>query len=136
MPKPLTLFVLLLTLAPTAWAVDDGQTKPRLTSASLYSPSTSADIIPTTNGSGNVKGLQCLFILQSPIVAYFYVDGAAAQTITISPENFPEDSVAARFTGFIPYNIRFGSSIRVQMQRYASPVSYGTITCTASWALD
>ena len=134
--RTIMLSVLTLFVATSVFAVDDGQTKPRLNSGSLYSPGTSADIVPTTNGAGNVKGVQCRFEITSEVFIKFYVDGGAAQSISVSPDDFPVDSNADAFTGWIPLNTRFASSIRVQMSRAGSPVYYGTTKCAVSWALD
>ena len=132
----LAAIALFLVLSPAAWAADDGQTRPRLNSASLGSPNTSADIISTTNGSGNVKGVYCQFLVSVPVVINFYVDGGSAQSITLFSSDFPVDDNLNGFTGWIPYNVRFSSSIRVQMQRAMSPATYGTTICLVSWALD
>lgn len=132
----LAAVALLLVLAPAVWAVDDGQTRPRLNSASLGSPNTSTDIIATTNGSGNVKGVYCQFLVGVPVIINFYVDGGSAQSITLFSSDFPVDDNLNGFTGWIPYNVRFSSSIRVQMQRAMSPATYGTTICLVSWALD
>jgi hypothetical protein len=132
----LATFALLLSLSPALWAVDDGQTRPRLSYNNLGSPNSSIDIIGTTNGSGNVKGVYCQFTVSVPVVINFYVDGGAAQSITLFSGYFPVDDNLNGFTGWIPYNVRFSSSIRVQMQRAMSPVIYGDTGCLVSWALD
>ena len=138
------LFVFILAALfsiSTAWAVDDGQTRPRLSRAFIFSPSTTVDLIPLTSGSGNVKGIHCMFDAtaanRSQAVDIF-VDGGAAQTILIDSDVFPQESSGTGrvATGFIPMNVRFGSSIRIQLKRSSSPgVSFG-VTCLASWALD
>lgn len=132
----LTLILLCLGLGPAAWAADDGQTQPRLSYANLNSPGTTADIVPTTNGSGNVKGIHCRFGPSTNLNIHFYVNGGAAQTITVNRTYFMEDSAGNRISGWIPYNVRFSSSIRVQMERGGSPVVYGDTPCAVSWALD
>lgn len=131
-----SLALVLVLSATSAWAVDDGQTRPRLSSSGLNAPNTSTDIIATTNGSGNVKGVHCQFIATAPVVINFYVDGGSAQSITLFSSDFPVDDNLNGFTGWIPYNIRFSTSIRVQMQRAMSPVIYGYTGCLVSWALD
>src|SRR5215208_2635016 len=95
-----TMLLVLITLVFTtsAFAVDDGQTQPRLNYASLNNPGTSADIVATTNGSGNVKGVQCLFAIYADVSINFYVNGGAAQAITVSPTKFPVDPNTAYFT--------------------------------------
>lgn len=134
--RAIMLTVLTVFVATSVFAVDDGQTRPRLNYGSLYSPGTSNDIVPTTSGSGNVKGVQCRFEITSEVFLKLYVDGGAAQSITLDPTNFPFDSNTDSFTGWIPLNTGFSSSIRVQMSRAGSPVSDGTTNCAVSWALD
>ena len=125
--------VLLIAVAWNASAADDGQTQPRLSNNSLNSPNTSVDIVGTTNGSGNVKGVQCQNTAGTVINVNIYVNGGSAQTLRIDT-SLPMDS--NNNTGWIPMNVRFSSSIRVQMQRPASPVIYGQTICVVSWALD
>ncbi len=123
---------LVLLIASSAFAADDGQTQPRFSNSNLSSPNTSADIIATTNGSGNVKGVNCNNAVGASLSISFYVNGGSAQTIAIY--NSPVGSNGE--TGWVPLNIRFTSSIRVSMSRSASPVVYGDTPCAVSWALD
>lgn len=127
--------VLCFFICDTAWAADDGQTQPRLSYATLNTPGTSVDIIPPTNGAGNVKGIHCKFVAQSNVVFHFYVNGGAAQTITVNYNRFEPDANGTRYSGWIPFNTRFDSSIRIQMERPASGLAADT-SCTVSWALD
>ena len=137
--KLLTLVVLMsLTAVSGALAVDEGQTQPRLDKASAYYGQI-VDLIPTTSGAGNVKGIQCRFSSGATyLLASFVVDGGTPQSFRIPDNQFsPADSSGARYTEFIPMNIRFDSSIRVQMVRSTgSPLDSGSITCVASWGLD
>jgi len=140
-PKMLTASIVVLLLAlflapSSARAVDDGQTRPKLSTGSLSSPNTSTDIIATTNGSGNLKGIQCLFVAQVGVTVNIYVNGGTAQTLYLEPYYAEEDHAANKLTGWIPLNVRFSSSIRVQMQRAMSPVIYGDTSCQVSWGLD
>jgi hypothetical protein len=139
-PKTLTIsaltLLLVLSSASAARAADDGETQPKLTTATLSSPNTSTDIIGTTNGSGNVKGIHCLFAAQVGVTINIYVNGGSAQAIYVDPYNCPEDNATNKDSGWIPMNVRFSSSIRVQMQRSSSPVIYGNTICQVSWALD
>jgi hypothetical protein len=129
----LSALVLALSIASGAWAVDEGQTKPRLNSAGVNS-NTTVDVIPLTSGSGNIKGFQCTeggFLNTS---LHFYVDGGAAQTL--DPEqvlfNISPDGTYY-WSDMVPMNIRFGSSIRVALQKSSGS---GSVTCAVSWALD
>lgn len=115
-------------------AADDGQTQPRITTGANSSWSTLVDVIPTTNGSGNVKGIQCIGDPALSAVVVFTVNGGATQTVTIDLM-IPTDSAATTYySGWVPFNVRFTTSIRVQMRK--GSVQTGSITCTASWALD
>ena len=138
--------LLLVTLAislvtPRANAVDEGQTRPRLSSASIFSPNTTVNLIPFTTGSGNLKGIHCIFDSAAsnrvqPVS--IFVNGGSAQTINIESASFPQESDGSgrTSTGFIPMNVRFETSLQVQLTRTSSPnVSFG-VTCVASWALD
>ena len=121
-----------LLVASAAFAADDGQTQPRFSNANLSSPNTSTDIIGTTNGSGNVKGVNCNNAVGAYLSISFYVNGGSAQTIAIY--NSPLGSNGE--TGWVPLNVRFTSSIRVSMSRSLSPLVYGDTPCAVSWALD
>jgi hypothetical protein len=131
--KLLAAFVLLFVCSPAIWAVDDGQTRPKLSYGTLSSGG-SVDIIATTNGSGNIKGIHCLFENSAVLGIYVYVNGGSAQVLPIDYSYFPQDINGYYATGFIPYNIRFGSSIRVQMSRTAGSSAW--TNCVVSWALD
>jgi hypothetical protein len=130
----LSALVLALSIASGAWAVDEGQTKPRLNSNGLNT-NTTVDVVPLTSGSGNIKGFQCsesnsIFTTR----LHFYVDGGAAQTLDFAQALYhssPDGS--AYYTDMIPMNIRFGSSIRVALQKVSGT---GYVNCTVSWALD
>lgn len=125
-PRIALIVLLLCGLSPAAWAVDEGQTRPRFNQNVLLSSNSSVDIIATTNGSGNVKGVHCLFESAVPVQINFYVDGGAAQAILLQGIEFPADFNGMLFSGWIPLNIRFSTSIRVQMQRGGSPVPLPT----------
>lgn len=75
----------------------------------------------------------------SLVNVYVVVDGATQQTITLSAVNFPEDgsSTKQEFTGFLPYNVRFISSLKVQLNRNNSlSGTYNSIVCQATYDLD
>lgn len=127
--KLATLSILFLFLtAATTFAADDGNTRPRLNSAGGYGM---FDIINETSVSGNVKGVSCDFPLSSQANLIFTVNGGSAQTINM-PAGFV-DANGDRHTGWIPMNIRFTSSIRVQVQSVNFSSQH---TCYVSWALD
>lgn len=121
-----------LLLPVAAYAADDGQTQPRLSYGDVNGTQT-ADLVPTTNGSGNVKGIQCSSYdwgYSPTITAKITVNGGTVQNLTIDFDFFPGYN-----TGFIPMNVRFSSSIRIQIQGGFNWSGHNG-TCVASWALD
>ena len=80
----LAALVMLTVIASPAWAADDGQTQPRLSFAGLVYANSSADVIATTNGTGNVKGVQCLFGNGSNGVINVFVNGGSAQALSMN----------------------------------------------------
>jgi hypothetical protein len=133
MAKRLWIFASLCVLAVSLYAADDGQTQPKLNNAVVNWSATSADIVATTNGAGNVKGVHCQFLFPGSVTVRFYVNGGSAQSISLSSSDYPMDSNSVYHTGFIPFNVRFTSSIRVQMVGASGGPQ---IICTASWGLD
>lgn len=136
----LAVFAIFLSLtASRANAADDGQTRPRLSTATITSPSTTVDLIPSTSGSGNLKGIHCIFdstATNRTQQVNIYVNGGTAQSLIVDATSFPQDNTGRPYTTFIPMNVRFTTSLQVQLTRTASPgVSYD-VTCVASWALD
>ena len=129
-----TLIVVSL-FAPTAWASDDGQTQPRLNYGDRTSPNTSTDIIGTTNGAGNIKGIYCSGFNLSRGRINIFVNGGSAQVLAIEPVPFPVDDNGAYITGWIPLNVRFTSSIRVQLEKQTGSGT-GILGCLVSWGLD
>jgi len=127
----LALLVLLtqLFLPGTALGSDEGQTQPRLNSGSTLYPNDYVEIVPSTNGSGNVKGIRCMNGV--PVLIKIYVNGGTAQTLT-----FEGGSDVLRDSQWVPMNVRFSSSIRVRMERPGSlNVTDGSV-CFVSWGLD
>lgn len=124
----LSILSIFLTASAT-FAADDGNTKPRTSTTAIFYGN--ADIINQSSVSGNIKGVFCHYVNDSGAYLIFTVNGGAAQTIDVSG-GIP-DVNGDRHTGWIPMNIRFTSSIRVQMQ-YAG--WGGQSACTVSWALD
>ncbi len=107
----LATFIVVSLFVPTAWASDDGQTQPRLNSTGIVFPNTSIDIVSTTNGVGNVKGVYCKSFNSSSGNINIFVDGGAAQVLAIQPGFYAADSNGENFTGWIPLNVRFTTSV-------------------------
>ena len=136
------LVVVFVCAAQGAMAADDGNTQPKINTASNNSHTTATDIIATTNGSGNVKGVICTLnqdgygILPEAVVK-FYVNGGSAQSVTLSPgyqQEFGDPGYVRGYTGWVPFNVRFTSSIRVSIQKASSWGSQ--LDCAVSWGLD
>ena len=117
----------LFAAATSAFAADDGNSKWRINQGNIYFPSSSIDLISTTNGAGNVKGVRCN--APNQISVSVYVNGGSAETFVFDPAYFANND-----SGWIPYNIRFTSSIRVAIARGSG--SYGDNICAVSWGLD
>jgi hypothetical protein len=135
--KLLAVVLLSIAAATSAFATDDGNTQPKLSSGGVGGGASSPqNIIGTTNGTGNVKGVQCsspsLGNIGSTSIS-IYVNGGSAQTVNLVDTQVLLDSASNYYTMFIPMNVRFTSSIRVQQ---SGPVSGSYVSCTVSWALD
>lgn len=135
------LAAITLGVAPSALAVDDGQSQPKFNTATNNSSVTPTDLIALTNGSGNAKGVLCALTESSgnftSAVVKFYVDGGSAQTVTINEALQPQATIGGTnfgYTGWVPFNVRFNSSIKVTIQK--SGASGGAINCGISWGLD
>jgi hypothetical protein len=138
----LVSLIILAIAALPALAADDGQTQPKTNTALNNSHTVPTDLIPSTNGAGNVKGILCVLTesgsgsYTSPLIK-FYVNGGSAQSVTLDADYAAPHVISGgnfRFTGWVPFNVRFTSSIQVTIQKPSSGGS--TIQCQASWALD
>ncbi len=132
--KLFAVVLLSIATATTAFAADDGNTQPKLTSGGVGGGiSSPQNIIGTTNGAGNVKGVQCSSSGGLGLASIsIYVNGGSAQTLALSNAQILQDSASTYYT-YIPMNVRFTSSIRVSV---AGSVSGAYVSCTVSWALD
>jgi hypothetical protein len=133
----LSALVLTLSIASSAWAVDEGQTQPRLNSV-WTNNNTTVNLIPLTSGSGNIKGFFCDLYPGGSIPypdasLHFYVDGGAAQTIDPNLVLTLAEADGTSHSPVMPMNIRFQSSIRVTLQKVSGN---GSIQCAVSWGLD
>lgn len=83
-----------------------------------------------------MKGVQCSSPgsgnLSSTSIS-IYVNGGSAQTLNLANTQVLLDSASNYYISFIPMNVRFTSSIRVQQ---AGPQSGAFVSCTVSWGLD
>jgi hypothetical protein len=137
-----SLGLLFLFMAHVALAVDDGQTQPKVSTTFSNSNTTATDLIATTNGSGNVKGVACKLTQDgsgffSAALVKFYVNGGSAQSVTLTSDYMLPSGTgpyADGYTGWVPFNVRFTSSIRITIQKATS--SGLQIDCAVSWGLD
>jgi hypothetical protein len=136
----LALFFALLSRSG-ALAIDEGQSRPRLSESVIASHNSTINLIPLTSGSGNLKGIACIFTadarFQNQLVDIF-VDGGSAQTLSIDAVFYPAESDGSgrTFTGYIPMNVRFETSLKVQLRRPSSPAIDYEVDCSASWGVD
>lgn len=124
---------LILTAASSAFAVDEGNSVLKLSEAAQWYGS-SVDLIPLTNGAGNLRGIHCTLGTASQLSLKITLDGGTTQASIIRWNHV--DGNGQRQTGFIPMNLRFETSIHVQTERFGSPVTSGQTSCIASWGLD
>jgi hypothetical protein len=129
-------------LAQVAKAADDGQTQPKVDMNATNSSVTPVDVVPTTNGNGNVKGVSCKLTASSGNFpgarVKFTLNGVSTQTVDLyefqTPYYDANTGTLTAYTGWVPFNIRFAGSIRVQIQKTSS--SGSSIDCAVSWGLD
>src|SRR5215467_15903703 len=100
------MLALVVTVAPAARAADDGNTQFKLNSASIYYPNDGYYLVNTT-GSGNVKGIRCSGI-SNPFTVEIKINGGTTQNFT----NFGDQGADS---GWVPMNLRFTSSVSVEV---------------------
>jgi hypothetical protein len=119
--------VLTLTLSSPAWAADDGNTQFKLSSATLYYPN-DAYYAVNTSGTGNIKAIRCSGIGTSQFTVQIKINGGTTQSFG----NFGDQGADS---GWVPMNLRFTSSVSVELVNGTQYQSNG-LTCTVSWGLD
>lgn len=116
-------------------------TKPRYSRADVYGTSgTYFDLIPTTAGAGYLNGINVYFRTDDPshyvtsCNIEITIDGVV-QVIPISRYDYDNDPsvIPGINTGFIPFGVRFNTSLRVRCARMDGNTS---LTFTATWSLD
>ncbi|HZF12031.1 MAG TPA: hypothetical protein VFE33_24865 [Thermoanaerobaculia bacterium] len=132
--KVLVVTVIAFVLPSTARASIGGNAIPKYSFGQIFAASSTVDLIPSTNGSGNVWGARCIISNTSDAVDLkFTVDGGTVRTISLDPLYFEQDEAGQLVSGWIPLDVAFSTSIRVQMQNGAV---IGTINCWASWGTN
>ena len=130
--KTARLFLLAAVVALLAPALA-AATTPKLNDASIYSPSTSVDLIPSTNGSGKLLAIQCTDTSAGEIQEVEITLDGNTSYIYVNGSNYPVDQNKDSFSGWIPIELTFASSIHVQLVRAASPAFSWYTYCSASW---
>ncbi len=135
------VFVGSLFVANVALATDDGNTQPKVNMNATNSSSTPVDVVPLTSGVGNVKGVSCSLLESGGSFpgarVKVTINGGTTQQVDLYEFQPPYDDGAGTikaYTGWVPFNLRFTSSIRVQIQKTSG--AGGSIDCAVSWALD
>jgi len=116
-----------------------GNLTPQYSAATISLANTTVNLIPSTSGSGDVRGIQCYFPSTAggaSVKVIFTVDGGTSTSFIIDPTFLErESSGAGQFvSGWIPMDIEFNSSIQVQLNN--SLLGTTTIRCWAAWGLN
>jgi hypothetical protein len=135
--KLLVAAAIVSILPSAAQAAVGGNAIPHYNYAQIFAVSSTVDLVPSTNGSGNVWGVRCIFPSTgagSGVKLLFTVDGGTVRTITLDPTYFDQDVNSRYLSGWTPMDIAFSTSIRIQMNNTGLGTS--TIDCWASWGTN
>ena len=133
--KLLAAAVIVFLVPSAARASIGGNAIPKYSYGQIWSSNQTMDVIPTTSASGNVWGVRCIIPSTNDSVdVKFTVDGGTVRTITLDPLYFEVDANGNHTSGWIPTNIAFSTSIRVQIHN--TSLTTGTINCWASWGTN
>jgi hypothetical protein len=132
--KLLVAAVIVFVVPSSAQASVGGNAIPKYSFGQIFAPNSTTDLIPSTNGSGNVWGARCIISTTGdPVDIKFTVDGGTVRTITLDPLYFEQDAIGQVVSGWIPMNVAFSTSIHVQIHNGSTS---GTINCWASWGTN
>ncbi len=129
--------VLLALPSASRAATVGGNAVPHYNHAEISSANSTVDLIPLTNGAGNVWGVMCVFPSTAggaSVNVEFTVDGGTTHTITLDPTYFPQDENDKFMSGWVPMDITFSTSIHVQLNN--TGLGTATIECFASWGTN
>lgn len=133
--KLLVAAVIVFALPSAVRASVGGNAIPKYSFGQIFAPNQTIDVIATTNGSGNVWGVRCIIPSTSDSVdVKFTVDGGTVRTITLDPLYFEVDDSGNHVSGWIPIDVAFSTSIRVQIHN--TSLTAGSINCWASWGTN
>lgn len=131
--------VLLALPSASRAATVGGNAVPHYNHAQISSANSTVDLIPSTNGAGNLWGVQCIFASTAggaSVNIEVTVDNppGTTHTITLDPTGFPQDENDKFMSGWVPMDITFGSNIHVQLNN--TGLGTTTIDCYASWGTN
>lgn len=106
---------------------------PKLNNATISSPSTTVDLIPSTNGSGKLLALQCTNTSTIRLQEVDITLDGSTKTIYVDPNYLPIDANSNSFSGWIPLELSFSTSVHVTLVRGSSPAATWDTHCSISW---
>lgn len=120
-------------------AAHAGNVTPKYSAATIFTSNSTVNLIPSTAGSGDVRGIKCIFpstASGASVKIIFTVDGGTATSFIIDPTSLERESNGAgKFTSeWIPMDIEFTSSIQVQLNN--TLLGTASIDCWAAWGLN
>lgn len=120
-------------------AAHAGNVTPMYSAGTISIANSTVNLIPSTSGSGNVRGILCNFPSSAggaSVKVIFTVDGGTASSFIIDPVFLERESNGAGqfVSGWIPMDIEFTSSIQIQLNN--TLLGTATIRCWASWGLN
>jgi hypothetical protein len=134
--KIIRLLFVLSTLTALSAPALHAFTTAKLNDATITSPSTTVDLIASTTGSGTLLAIQCTNTIATEIQEVEITLNGNTSTIFVTGSNYPADFNKSSFSGWIPIQLPFTTSIHVQLVRAASPAAIWSTFCSASWTLD
>jgi len=114
-----------------------GNAVPHYNHAQIFAVSSTVDLVPTTNGSGNVWGVKCIFPSNAggaSVNVQFTLDGGTTRTITLDPTYYEQEEFSRFVSEWIPMDLTFSSSVRIQLNN--TGLGTTTIDCWASWGTN
>ena len=119
-----------------------GPTRPRYSRMNSSTINSYIDLIPLTSGAGYLNGINVYFPgdgsnFSSACNIEVTIDGGVAQVVSVLADDFTYDPTMApgTNTGFIPFDLRFNSSLRVRVTR-TNGTQFSAVFFTAAWSLD
>lgn len=134
--KTIRLLFVLSTLTVLTAPALHAFTTAKLNDATITNPSTSVDLIASTSGSGTLLAIQCTNTTATQTQEVEITLDGNTSTIFVNGSNYPADFNKSSFSGWIPIQLPFTTSIHVQLVRGSSPATSWNTFCSASWTLN